>query len=78
MAWQATAGSDDDETIYALFKTRPDPAFVGQNWNADDLMKQIEKFESDVRQKPVENVRRTSPYPRILPLRDLLKVRLKS
>jgi hypothetical protein len=77
-AWQATVGPDDEETIYALFKTKPDTAFAGQNWNADDLMTQIEQFESDVRQQPVENVRRTSPYPRILPLRDLLKVRQKS
>ncbi len=77
-AWQATAGSDDEETIYALFKTKPDAAFTGQNWDADDLMNQIEKFESDVRQKPVENVGRTSPYPRLLPLRDLLKIRLGS
>ena len=77
-AWQATAGLDDDETIYALFKTEPDAAFAGENWNADDLMKRIEEFESDVRQKPVENVRRTSPYPRILPLQDLLKIRLSS
>jgi predicted component of viral defense system (DUF524 family) len=77
-AWQATAGGDDDETIYALFKTKPDAAFAGQHWNADDLMKQIEKFESDVRQKPVENVGRTSPYPRVLPLRDLLKIRMKN
>jgi hypothetical protein len=75
-AWQATAGHDDDENIYALFKTKPDAAFTGQNWNADELMKRIEEFESDIRQKPVENVGRTSPYPRILPLQDLLKVRL--
>jgi predicted component of viral defense system (DUF524 family) len=75
-AWQTTAGRDDDENIYALFKTKPDPAFIGQNWNAGELMKQIEVFESDMRQKPVENVGRTSPYPRILPLRDLLKIRL--
>ena len=75
-AWQATAGLDDDDYIYALFKTRSDAVFTGQNWNANELMLRIEEFESDIRQKPVENVGRTSPYPRILPLQDLLKVRL--
>ena len=75
-AWQASAGSDDEEHIYALFKTRADESFNGQNWNADEVMKQIEEFESDVRQRVVENVRRTSPYPRILPLLDLLKARV--
>ena len=75
-AWQASAGRDDDEHIYALFKTKADDSFQGQAWNADEVMKQIEAFESDVRQKPVENLGRTSPNPRLLTLRDLLKVRL--
>jgi hypothetical protein len=75
-AWQATDGGDDDDHIYALFKTKPDAAFTGQNWNANELLKRIEAFEADIRQKPVENIGRTSPYPRILPLQDLLKVRL--
>jgi predicted component of viral defense system (DUF524 family) len=75
-AWHASAGRDDDEHIYALFKTRVDGDFKGQAWNADVVMKQIEAFESDVRQKPVGNLGRTSPSPRILTLRDLLKARL--
>ena len=36
----------------------------------------IEQFESDVRNELVENVGRTSPYPRVLPLKELLKARL--
>jgi hypothetical protein len=39
-------------------------------------MELVEAFETDARNKLVENVGRTSPYPRILPLRDLLKARL--
>jgi hypothetical protein len=38
----------------------------------------IEQFESDLRNKPVENVGRTSSYPRILPLRDVLQARVQS
>lgn len=72
-AWQASAAPDDDEHIYALFRTGSDEAFTGMEWDADLVMKSIEDFESDLRQKPVENVGRTSPYPRILPLRDLLR-----
>jgi len=75
-AWQASAGPDDDEHIYALFKTKVDDDFQGLAWNADEVMKRIEEFESDVRQKLVENLGRTSPYPRVLPLRGLLKARL--
>ncbi len=73
-AWQASAGTD--EHIYALFKTRMDGDFKGQCWNADKVMREIEEFESDLRQKPVENLGRTSPNPRVLPLRGLLKARL--
>ena len=75
-SWQASGGSDDEEHIYALFETRADNDFEGQGWNANEVMKQIEEFESDIRQRPVENLGRTSPNPRVLPLRDLLKARL--
>lgn len=72
-AWGAFAGHDDEEYIYALFKTAGNLATESQEWNGDTLLDQIESFESDVRNKPVANVGRTSPYPRILPLRDVLK-----
>ncbi|HEX7858996.1 MAG TPA: DUF2357 domain-containing protein [Verrucomicrobiae bacterium] len=72
-AWQASAGRDDDEHIYALFRTKADLDFRGQAWNPDEIMRRIEEFERDVRQKPVENLGRTSAYPRVLPLRELLK-----
>ncbi len=75
-SWQASAENDDDEYIYALFKSKADEAFAGQEWNADELMKQIKKFESDIRNKPVENIGRTSANPRILSLQDLLQVRI--
>jgi predicted component of viral defense system (DUF524 family) len=74
-AWEASAGADDEEYIYALFRTTMDPESAGQKWRGDELMAQIERFESDRRHKPVENVGRTSPYPRILPLREVLKAR---
>ncbi len=77
-AWQASAGADDEDFIYALFKTKLDPVFAEQAWNAEELLRQIEAFESDVRQRPVENLGRTSPYPRFLSLRDLLKARISS
>jgi hypothetical protein len=75
-AWQASAGSDDEEFIYALFRTTSDPTYDGQNWSDDKVMDLIERFESDARNKLVENVGRTSPYPRVLPLQELLKARL--
>jgi len=74
-AWEALAGIDEDEHIYALFKTADDPVFAALAWRGDALLDEIERFESDARNKPVANVGRTSPYPRILPLRDVLKSR---
>ncbi len=74
-SWQAAAGADDDEQIYALFKTADNPDTASQPWDSRILMDEIERFESDARNKPVVNIGRTSPYPRILPLRDVLKAR---
>ena len=69
------AGADDEEHIYALFRTRRDPAYGVQAWDGDKVMGLIERFESDARNKLVENLGRTSPYPRIISLRDLLKAK---
>lgn len=74
-AWEASAEVDGEEIIYALFQTTMDPRSADQEWNGEEMMAQIERFESDLRNKPVENVGRMSPYPRILPLRDVLKAR---
>ena len=71
-SWDATIGKDDDETIYALFKTTADSDWSGQQWNGDRLMKSIEQFETDARNTLVDNIGRTSPYPRILSLKDVL------
>jgi hypothetical protein len=74
-AWEAFAGKDDEEHIYALFKTAGNPATESQSWQGEVLLDLIESFESDARNKPVTNVGRGSAYPRILPLRDVLKAR---
>jgi hypothetical protein len=75
-AWNSDVATDAEDHIYALFRCRPDLSFAGQIWHEDRVMELVETFETDARNKLVENVRRTSPYPRILPLRDLLKARL--
>ena len=74
-AWAAGAGTDDEENIYALFRTRHDSNYGNQDWNGDKVMELVAAFETDARNTLVANVGRTSPYPRILPLRDLLKAR---
>ena len=76
-AWEASAAEDDVEHIYAVFRTCIDPTYAGQRWDGARLMDLIERFESDVRNRPVVNLGRTSPYPRIISLRDLLKARLQ-
>ncbi len=75
-AWQASADKDDEEAIYALFKTSADHAWDEQEWNGEKLMDLIEKFESEATNRRVENVGRESPRPRILSLRDVLKALL--
>lgn len=77
-AWEVSAKADDDEYIYAVFRTCVDPTYAGQLWDGTVLMDVIEEFESDVRNKPVRSLGRTSPYPRIISLRELLKARLSS
>ena len=74
-AWVASAGADDDEMIYALFHTKPDPDYGSQAWNGVRIMELIEAFESDARNAPVTNLRRESANPRILPLQSVLKAR---
>ncbi len=74
-ALAANESADDEENIYALFQTRPDSVFGKQQWDGDEIMNLIEAFETNARNKLVENVRRKSPYPRILPLRGLLKAK---
>jgi predicted component of viral defense system (DUF524 family) len=74
-AWESDSSDDEEDYIYALFRCQPDLKFSGQTWDEHKVMSLIEAFETDARNTLVENVRRTSPYPRILPLRDLLKSR---
>lgn len=75
-AWEASAGKADAERLYALFQTCADSSWEGQAWNGAALMNLIEIFESDPRNKLATNPGHTSSYPRILPLRDILKARL--
>lgn len=75
-AWESDVATDADDYIYALFRCRRDSMFADQIWHEQRVMELIEEFEKDARNKLVENVGRTSAYPRILALRDLLKARL--
>ncbi len=77
-AWEASTRADDDEYIYALFRTRRDPDYGAQAWDGSKIMEFIEVFETDARNRLVTNLGRTSPYPRIMPLRDILKTRVRT
>lgn len=41
-AWEAAAGADDEEFIYALFRTTDDETFASQQWLGEFLLDQIE------------------------------------
>lgn len=62
--------------IYALFEAEPDPGWIEIEWDRRKLIRAIRDFESRVRHKLVKNIGRRSAYPRIVPLRDLLKARI--
>jgi predicted component of viral defense system (DUF524 family) len=61
--------------IYALFEVAPDPEWAGVVWQPRKLLRAIRDFESSIQHKLVRNLGRKSAFPRILPLRDLLKAK---
>jgi predicted component of viral defense system (DUF524 family) len=72
-AWDRRPVGDEEQYLYALFETTEDPDWSQSQWNGEKVMDFIEQFESDRRNKPVVNLGRTSPDPRVLSLRELLK-----
>lgn len=64
--------------IYALFEVEPDPDWAAVEWHRKRLIRAIRDFESRIRYKLVKNIGRRSSFPRILPLRDLLKARFST
>jgi hypothetical protein len=74
-AWKARAGKDGAGHTYALFRTTQDASIAGQHWNHSVLRTLIARFESDKRNRIFESLPESSPYPRVLPLRDVLRSR---
>lgn len=62
--------------IYALFEVEPDTEWAAVEWDRKKLIRAIRDFESRIRHKLVKNIGRRSAFPRIVPIRDLLKARL--
>lgn len=71
--YPGTAGGE----IYAVFEVIEDPEYAGFEWNGEILMQVITEFEGRMKHKALTSLGRTSPYPRVLSLRELLKA-LKS
>lgn len=71
-SWEATEATEDPDTIYAVFKIRPDPAFDGLRWDGQRLMELVEQFESRRRNQLATNIGRLSPYPRLVPMQQFL------
>ena len=59
--------------IYAVFEVEPDPSWASVRWHRRQLIRSIRDFESRISDKLVSNIGRQSAFPRIVPLRDLLK-----
>jgi hypothetical protein len=71
--YPGTAGGE----IYAVFEVSEDSAYAGLEWNGAVLMRVITEFEARMKHRSLLTLGRTSPYPRVLNLRELLKA-LKS
>ena len=59
--------------VYAVFAVETDPDFLGMNWDKSELLDAIEEFESR-RSYRKNSLGRESPYPRVLSLKELLRV----
>ncbi len=63
--------------IYAVFEVIADPEYAGREWDGAIIMNVLPDFEARIKHKPAVGLGRTSPYPRVLSLQELLKA-LKS
>ena len=67
--YPGTAGGE----IYAVFEVDEDPAYAGREWNGAVLMRVLAEFQARMKHKASVPLGRTSAYPRVLSLRELLK-----
>jgi len=59
--------------IYAVFEVAEDPEYSGREWDGSVLMDVVSNYEARLKHRPPVSPGRTSPYPRVLSLRELLK-----
>jgi len=62
--------------IYAIFEVAPDPVFNGQKWNGQKLQEVMTQFEARRNYRKMKALKSLSALPRVLSLRELLKVML--
>jgi predicted component of viral defense system (DUF524 family) len=62
--------------IYAIFEVAPDPVFNGQKWDGRKLQEVMTQFEARRNYRKMKALRSLSALPRVLSLRELLKVML--
>jgi hypothetical protein len=64
---------DPGGEIYAVFEIEEDDAYRGREWDGQRLQEVLKDFVSRRTYRKVDSLGHTSPYPRVLSLRDLLK-----
>jgi hypothetical protein len=62
--------------IYAIFEVTPDPVFNGQKWDGRKLQEVMTQFEARRNYRKMKALKSLSALPRVLSLRELLKVML--
>jgi predicted component of viral defense system (DUF524 family) len=58
--------------IYAVLDVEPDPNWQRMIWDADRLLRELQRFKSSQRRMPITTLGRLSAYPEVLPLANLL------
>jgi predicted component of viral defense system (DUF524 family) len=59
--------------IYAVFEVEEDQAYKGQKWDGPELQKVLQEFESRRSYRKPASLGRTSAFPRVLSLKELLR-----
>ena len=59
--------------IYAVFEVEEDQAYTGQEWDGPELQKVLQEFESRRGYRKPGSLGRTSAFPRVLSLKELLR-----
>jgi predicted component of viral defense system (DUF524 family) len=75
-AWHASAADDEDDTFYALFRTKADPHFESIQWSSELVLRCVGSSHVGVESQAFPTDGGHLPGPSLLSLRNLLNARI--